>query len=316
MEITENHILPFIPKAATLDKKYNKLIDGLAKVIAETASVHAATTYAMENSDWDFTAVYYDAIDHICHGFMRFHPPQLPGLPDDIFDYFKAVVKGIYRFQDMMLERMIELAGPDATFVIVSDHGFQSGKSRLVEYPKFSSSPAMDHRQFGILCISGPGIKKDERLYGATLLDVTPTILSILDLPIGRDMDGKALLNIFEQSVKPAYIDSWDETEGNFGTHPDYLQTDAFASFEAMQQLIELGYVEDFGADKNKAAEECKNETNLNLALVYNAQRKYAMAQPILESLIEVSKDNFRIYLALIDCYLSQKKTTEAACYK
>ncbi len=311
-ELTENHILPFIPQAATLGKNYNKLIDGLAKVLAETASVHAAATWAMENTEWDFTAVYYDAIDHICHGFMRFHPPQLPGIPDEIFDKLKDVVKGIYKFQDMMLERMVALADENTTFIIVSDHGFQSGNSRMIEYPKFAASPAMDHRQYGMLCISGPGIKKDERVYGATLLDVTPTILSILGLPLGSDMDGKSLMNIFENPPETTMIESWDKVEGNFGTHPEHLQTDAFASAEAMQQLIELGYIEDFGDDANKANESCIDETNLNLALVYSAQGKYQLSMPILEDLAKKSKDNFRIYLALIDCYLNQKMTKEA----
>jgi hypothetical protein len=47
--------------------------------------------------------------------------------------------------------------------------------------------------------MKGAGIKKDERIYGATLLDVTPTVLTLMGLPVGEDMDGRVLVQIFEE---------------------------------------------------------------------------------------------------------------------
>ena len=46
--------------------------------------------------------------------------------------------------------------------------------------------------------MAGPGIKRDERIYGASLIDVAPTVLTLFDLPIGEDMDGRPLLEAFE----------------------------------------------------------------------------------------------------------------------
>ena len=34
---------------------------------------------------------------------------------------------------------------------------------------------------------------------GATLLDVAPTVLTLLGLPVGEDMQGKVLVNAFAQ---------------------------------------------------------------------------------------------------------------------
>ena len=31
----------------------------------------------MENREWDFMAVCYDSIDHVCHDFAIFHPPKV-----------------------------------------------------------------------------------------------------------------------------------------------------------------------------------------------------------------------------------------------
>ena len=51
--------------------------------------------------------------------------------------------------------------------MIVSDHGFQSGKQR----PHEVVEPAQWHRPQGIFVLHGPGIRTDERIEGATLLD-------------------------------------------------------------------------------------------------------------------------------------------------
>ena len=75
-------------------------------------------------------AVYYNGIDHFCHGFMHYHPPRMEGIPEERYEIYKDVVNGAYRFHDMMLETLLELAGPDATVLLVSDHGFHSDHLR------------------------------------------------------------------------------------------------------------------------------------------------------------------------------------------
>ena len=49
----------------------------------------------------------------------------------------------------------------------------------------------------GILIAFGPDIKQGEKIIGAELIDITPTILRIMDTPIPKDMDGKVLKEIF-----------------------------------------------------------------------------------------------------------------------
>jgi predicted AlkP superfamily phosphohydrolase/phosphomutase len=44
--------------------------------------------------------------------------------------------------------------------------------------------------------MKGEHIQQDERIYGATLLDVTPTILTLFGLPVGEDMDGRVLAGL------------------------------------------------------------------------------------------------------------------------
>jgi tetratricopeptide (TPR) repeat protein len=105
-----------------------------------------------------------------------------------------------YQFHDMMLGRLMNLAGDDTTVVIVSDHGFHCDELR----PQGTSAikggqPVAWHRPYGVVAAWGPRIKKDERIYGASLLDVAPTVLTMLGLPVAEDMDGQPLTQIFEQ---------------------------------------------------------------------------------------------------------------------
>ena len=140
-ELTAAHVLPFVPFYADrgvgeLEPYEQNALNAIAKTIAEASTVHSAATWAMENSEWDLTAVYYDAIDHVGHNFMEFHPPQMAGVSDDRFARFNQVVASIYQFQDMMLDAMVQLAGEDATVILLSDHGFHSDHLRAKRAPE------------------------------------------------------------------------------------------------------------------------------------------------------------------------------------
>ena len=54
----------------------------------------------------------------------------------------------------------------------------------------------------GIFIHSGKGIKKDFET-SANIVDVVPTALHLMDIPIPEDMDGKVLKDIFKNNSKP-----------------------------------------------------------------------------------------------------------------
>ena len=302
-ELTEAHILPFIPEAAKIDQKKDKRLSSFAKVLSDNASVHAVATALMENEPWDFTAVYYDGIDHFSHAFMPYHPPKLEWINEEDFAMYKDVVKGAYRFRDMMLERLLDLAGPETTVILCSDHGFESGSQRPRGTPREPAGPAAWHRQYGIFVMAGPGIRRDERIYGASLIDVAPTILTLFDLPIGEDMDGRPLLEAFEELPKVRTIPSWEKVEGKSGMHTGEQQLDAAQANELMQQFAALGYIEDPGADKEKAAESADIEAKYNVARTYLWKGRPEEARPLLEEIVRRRPWEDRFLVQLAHCY-------------
>ena len=311
-EVTEAAILPVIPRAAEIDQEKDKRLESYAKVLSENCSIHNAATWILQNQPWDFIAVYYNAIDHLCHGFMHFHPPRMEGIPEDEFAIYKDVVNGAYRFQDMMLQTLVELAGPETTVILVSDHGFHCDHLRPCGIPAEPAGPAVQHRNFGIVAMKGPHIKQDERIYGATLLDITPTILTLFGLPVGGDMDGRVLVQSFAHPPDIRRIPSWEQEVGDCGMHPRDLRVDPVAAQSVLQRFVALGYVQPPGADQAKALKMAIREQHYNLARAYLDARRYCDALLLLKELVEMWPDEVRFSQYLAQCYLAMRKHDEA----
>jgi predicted AlkP superfamily phosphohydrolase/phosphomutase/tetratricopeptide (TPR) repeat protein len=311
-EFEGEQLLPFVPRAAEIDQHKDKRLSAVAAILAETSSVHAAATALMQLEPWDFMAVYFDGIDHFCHGFMKYHPPRPGWVPEADFDLYKDVVNGAYQFHDMMLGAYLHLAGNETTVIIVSDHGFHADHLRPEEIPNEPAGPADEHREFGIIAMKGPGLKQDQLVFGASLLDVTPTILALYGLPLGRDMDGKPLLSVFEAPPAVEFIESWDSVPGDAGTHPPGMQTDPVDEAEALAQLVKLGYIDKLDEDRETAIANTIKELRCNLARDLFGARRLPEAARMFEALWQDYPDESRFGVKLLECRLGLGRPAEA----
>ena len=286
-EINGATLSQFIPTAAQLDQgnpEVRRLLAGFARRLAECASLHAVTTAVMEEVPWDFCTVYYEAIDHIGHDFMPFHPPRMEQVNPDLFEAFSGVMNATYELHDQMLGRLIDLAGAEAHVMIVSDHGFLNGERR----PSGDVDPAQWHRNFGIFVYAGPGVREDEIIQGATLLDIAPTVLAMFGLPVGRDMEGKVLVNAFEQMPEIERIASWETASVSAPmtkTSISEIQDDPEAAAAALRQLVELGYLDAPGEDTQRNIARARAEQKFNLACSFIEGKKTARALELAEQL-------------------------------
>lgn len=314
-EITKEHILPFIPDAAKINQKeHNNGLIAFSKILAQNVSLHNASTYLLRETEWDFMAIYFDMIDHFCHSFMKYHPPKLPNVPQEHYHLYKDVVVSAYRFQDMMLGRVLDLVDKDTTIMVMSDHGFESGHKRILKMPKVTAAPALDHRQFGIFVARGPNIKKNEKIFGLSLIDVAPTILHHFGLPVGQDMDGKVALDMFKKPEPPNFIESWEKVNGDFAELQRVEDNDILSDENAMEQLIELGYIERPDEKIEVGILKTKCELKHNLARVHLGKKDFQTAKDILLELIE-QKDPIDVapyYIDLIHTFLGMRHYEEA----
>ena len=334
IQLTPRQLQPFFPNGGPKDSSDRRL-HGIVKVVAECASIHNAATYLAEESEWDLLAVYYDAIDHLCHATMPFHPPKMANVSEEDAQIFGYVVRGAYQFSDMMLQRLLQLVGPETTVILLSDHGFYNNDLRPDLPPiarpgekadrkpqeRAGLNPLAWHRPQGIFVAAGPGIKRDELLHGTTLLDITPTILALLGLPIGSDMDGVPLTQILEskEAIEISYIPSWEEPAPNDGVHREVSseERDPWAARQALEQLAALGYVElsptgDASRDIAGATEARKS----NLAQIYYSTGRYEEAIALLREVIkEAARDVPHVKCRIALCLIAQGRPGEAEPY-
>jgi predicted AlkP superfamily phosphohydrolase/phosphomutase len=124
----------------------------------------------------------------------------------------------------------------DLETIAFGDFEFPSNK--LVE-PAYAISG--HHRMDGVLFVRGPGVKPGVTVDGATIIDVTPTILYNLDLPVPDDMDGQVLKAAYATEVferKPITFSKGED--GSKVTDSEYTEED---QKEIEERLRSLGYL-------------------------------------------------------------------------
>jgi len=116
---------------------------------------------------------------------------RLYGLKDPETGEF--VIKKVYKKEEIYRGPHIDTL-PDIVFIpkpgytTFEEHEF-AAKSVITQTKIISGT----HRLNGILIMKGGGIKKSATLQDASIMDVAPTILYLLGLPIPTDMDGRVL---------------------------------------------------------------------------------------------------------------------------
>ena len=310
-QIQPKHILPFVPFASEIDQDSDSRLASVIRILAECVTTHRVSEYLLTSQEWNFAAVYYDAIDHFCHGFMRYHPPQQRQVSDEEFRIYQRVVTQAYIYHDTILAKLLAAVDDDTTVILMSDHGFHPDHLRPKSIPNEPAGPAIEHRDFGIFVARGPGIKQDVMVYGASLPDITPTILHLYGLPVGEDMDGRALTEIMQEDAEVEFIPTWEEVDGDDGQHSKDKLIGASESKEALEQLIALGYVERPDVDASVAVDKCVCELNYNLARAYMDGGLHGEAIPLIIDLYNRFPLEFRFGLQLANCLKAMNRLDE-----
>lgn len=156
---------------------------------------------------YDLALCYYEQTDSFSHLFMKYQAPKLEWVDARGFERYGRVVRAWYRYQDELLGELLAEIDLDTTAVlIVSDHGFKTGDRRIRSERTVDIQKAhLDHEKEGVFLAAGPGFEPGARVSGASVLDIAPTVLHYLGLPVGKDMDGKVLTAAFTAAHRDAH---------------------------------------------------------------------------------------------------------------
>ncbi len=149
--------------------------------------------------------VRYSSLDAIGHYYLRYAMPAAFGdVTDDERRRFGSVLESHYGYIDAAIGRAIGTLGPDDLLLVVSGYGMEPlgfGK-RLLEVTIGDPDLSGTHEGApdGFLMAYGASVVRARLLPRGSVVDVAPTLLYFLGLPIGRDMDGYARTDLFQRT--------------------------------------------------------------------------------------------------------------------
>lgn len=242
---------------------------------AVTAQGYTAIAEELLAQDaYELFMIYFEQVDSFSHLFMKYAPPKLEWLEEADFERYRDVVSQWYRYQDELLGRVLAHIDLETTAVLVlSDHGFKSGERRIRSEELVDIRKAhLDHETDGIFIAAGPRLRRGAWIEGASVLDITPTVLHYLGLPVAKDMDGKVLEKIFEpaflQSQPLRYVTTYESAGDRVAkdASSESFGSDELAEIEG--GLRALGYVGEEEIDESEA-EASSPEIHNNLGRIH-----------------------------------------------
>jgi hypothetical protein len=152
-----------------------------------------------------FRAIRYECLDAVGHYYLRYAVPGAFGdVSEDELRRYGGVLLAQYGTADRIIGDHLAGMAPDDLLVVVSGFGMapiDPGK-RLLE--RAFGNPEMNgtHERApdGFIMAYGSQVKPGQ-YQRASIVDLVPTLLYYLGLPVGRDMDGNARTDLFQRAL-------------------------------------------------------------------------------------------------------------------
>ncbi|MCJ7611466.1 MAG: alkaline phosphatase family protein [Candidatus Aminicenantes bacterium] len=200
----------------------------------------------LEKDDYDLFLAYYRFPDVFYHFGTLFLDKEYHDRIDNVIENREPAAEDLAEFnlkmadvslpllkdKEVLLEKIYDRAVKENAYLIIaSDHGFRLTSKGYNHYGLPSGTPPPD----GILMMLGPDVKRNAEVQ-ATVYDITPSILYLTGLPVGRDMDGRPLLEVFT-SKRPVRTTVY--------TKMKHLprKEDADRDRKKIEELKSLGYI-------------------------------------------------------------------------
>lgn len=215
-----------------------------------------------EKPGYDLTMIYFGGTDVIGHRFWQFMEPEAYAEPPEParIEKFGDMIPAYYRHIDRVIGELIKAAPTGTTVFVISDHGMHAVKQSTLFTAHHHDAPP------GFFLAAGPTIRpmapdsEPTTLTRARLkcigsvYDITPTLLAFLHIPLGADMRGHVLDQLFtgaaEIKQQPAPVATHDTPEF-LANRPAVHDRDP-GEAERLEQLRSLGYLGESGQEKDE----------------------------------------------------------------
>jgi predicted AlkP superfamily phosphohydrolase/phosphomutase len=179
-------LFQFVPPIDTtkVSARQQDLVSDLRWIYAADMTFYRVAMHLYKSQRPEFMTVYFRGVDAVSH---RYWDNDIPGtfnppLTDAELQWMRRLIPNYYIFTDKLVGTFLKEADAKTNVVLCSDHGFMGGGKGV-----------MAHRLDGVVFLKGPSVKKGVSVSGATVLDITPTVLTLFGLPPAQDMDGRPI---------------------------------------------------------------------------------------------------------------------------
>jgi len=154
--------------------------------------------------------------------FYKYNFPDTFGAIDqEEISEFASVIDNYYKFYDQIIGKYLASMKDDELILVYSPHGVEPLPvwKRLLHWIFGDPIVSAHHERApdGVFYFYGKNIIHGKQIKGMRLIDIAPTLLNYLELPVGKDMDGVVNSSIFVDDFKfgnpVLYISSYEEVE-------------------------------------------------------------------------------------------------------
>ncbi len=152
--------------------------------------------------------------------FYKYSFPDLFGTIDqEEITKYGVIIEKYYQFYDQIIGKYLAALKEGELLVIYSPHGIEPLPvwKRFIESLLGNPEVSAYHENAppGAIFLYGKDILRGNNIKGMNLVDVVPTLLNYMGLPVGKDMDGIVSTSIFMEAFKTGnpilYISSYEE---------------------------------------------------------------------------------------------------------
>ncbi len=239
-------------------------VDGFRRVLVGTR-VYMGSALKVAEARPHLLMAYCIGTDEVGHLLAPYLPPALPGTDPELVQVARLAVERYFAVVDRWLGRLLEHCPlSECAVLVVSDHGFKWGADRPREFSGVAAATAaLWHRPKGIFVVAGSGVSGKGRVgQPASVYDVTPTVATLLGLPLGISWPGKPLPGVTARTGERV---AWKELVPPESYQPKVQEVKPSAEYVA--QLKALGYLEG-GETQGGASSNTEGELN-NLGLLH-----------------------------------------------
>lgn len=240
---------------------YAQPISALRRILIDTQVYDSLGRDLVSKDHPDLTVVYFEGTDTIGHVFAPFAPPKQPQVSQTDYDRYHEVPQRYFQHIDDVIGAYRQLAeASNAVLMLASDHGFYWKEGRPTEFSSNANSTAAKwHRGEGMYVLWGNGIAATQgHTAHGSVQQVCATLLALLGLPPGRDVNGAPLPGATASSQ--SHFDYFAQY------HPSAAptSTNSAANAETLAKLKSLGYIGDSGPTSSPTAGNTRTPGSYN----------------------------------------------------